>query len=220
MDIQTYLFSRVFLFRHHTLRTMRDILSNYKDGVPTHKRNPQWFLENYFHGFAYPSCHRWSRINSLEGAESCDEDSSRFDQTSISRPTNAQTHRPRHLRIVHKNEVWSVFASHSDWVLSMVRKHKDLKGQVNAITWESFHGKVPSLQKKASSHQGTNGRWGLQDEHWQRGGSVAGIPAPSPLPKLAPSKKRKQRSKSPITQVSRFSLHSITISIICFPAFT
>ena len=199
---------------------MRDILSNYMGGVPTYRRSPQWFLEHYFRGFAYPSCRRWSRVHTLEDAESCDEGSSHFDQVTISRPTNAQTHRPRHLRIVHKNEVWSILASHSDWLFSLVRKHKDLKGQVNAILWESFHAKVPALQKKALSDQGTHGRWGLQDEHWQRGVPVAGIPAPASLPKPVPakltSKKRKQRSKSPTTQVSRFLCTSSQYSSFAF----
>lgn len=218
MDIQTYLFSRVFLFRHHTLRMMRDILGNYKGGVPTHKRAPQWFLENYLHGFAYPPRCRWSRINQLEDAESCDEGSNLFDQATVSRPTDAQTHRPRHLRIVHKNEVWSVLASHSEWLFSLVQKHKDLKGEVNGHAWESFIAKVPSLRKKAVLDQDTNGKWGLQDE--QRGGPVAKpvarTPAPVPLPPKSASKKRKQRSKSPPIQVSRFSC---TLSQYSFFAF-
>jgi hypothetical protein len=206
MDIQTYLFSRVFLFRHHTLRTLRDILGNYKGGVQTHKRTPQWFLENYLRGFAYPPHRRWSRINSLEDAESCDEGSNDFDQMTISRPTDAQTHRPRHLRIAHKNEVWSIFASHGDWLFSLVQKHKDLKGEVNGHAWEAFMAKVPLLQKKALSDQGTNRKWGLQDE--VRSHPVAAIPAPvslsKPLPPKSMPKKRKQRSKSPPIQVSRF----------------
>jgi hypothetical protein len=218
LDIQTYLLSRVFLFRHHTLRTLRDILGNYKGGVLTHKRTPQWFLENYFHGFAYPSHRRWSRINSLEDAESGDEGSNHFDQLSVSRPTDAQTHRPRHLRVVHKNEVWSILASHAEWLFSLVQKHKDLKGEVNGHAWEAFMAKVPSLRVKALSNQGTNRRWGLQDE--LRQGPVARISAPVPLPKPLPPKstprKRKQRSKSPPTQVSRFLCTLSQYSLFAF----
>lgn len=212
MDTQTYKFSRTFLFRHHTLKTLRDILSHYKGGVPTHKRTPQWFLEHYFRGFAYPSHRRWSRINSIEDADSSDEGPN---QMSNSRPANAQTHRPRHLRVVHKNEVWSIFASHADWIFSLVQDHKDLKGEVHGYGWESFLAKVPQLRKKAMSDQGTNGRWGLRDEQKERckTSPVVEIPVPrptsTPKPKLQSkpqstiSTKRKRRSRSPPAHVVR-----------------
>ncbi len=215
MDIETYKLSRTFLFRHHTLRTMRDILRNYKSGVPTHKRTPQWFLEQYFHGFAYPPHRRWSRINSIEDAESCDEGTNDLDQMSGSRPANAETHRPRHLRIVHKNEVWSIFVSHSEWIFSLVQNHKDLKGEVHGYGWESFLAKVPRLRKSAVSDEETNGKWGLRDE--QEEGSracktrlVVEVPAPTPKPKSRPQstvaapKKRKRRTKSPPARVRGF----------------
>lgn len=206
MDTQTYKFSRTFLFRHHTLKTLRDILSHYKSGVPTHKRSPQWFLEHYFHGFAYPSHRRWSRINSIEDADSSDEGPN---QMLNSRPANAQTHRPRHLRVVHKNEVWSIFASHAHWIFSLVQDHKDLKSDVHSYGWESFLSKVPQLRKKAMSDQGTNGRWGLRDEQKQRCKTSPVVEIPVPRPTPTPKSKlqskpqlilptaHKRRSKSP-----------------------
>ncbi|KAF8274089.1 hypothetical protein EI94DRAFT_985381 [Lactarius quietus] len=140
LDVQTYKLSRTFLYRHHTLRTMREILSTYKSGVPTHKRTPQWFLEQYLSSFAYPSHRRWSRINSIEDAESSDEGPINSDWLS-SKPASAQTHRPRHLRIVHKNEVWSIFASHSDGSLGLCKNTKTLR-----VRYTAMHGS-PSLQK-------------------------------------------------------------------------
>ncbi|KAI9460587.1 hypothetical protein BJY52DRAFT_1262507 [Lactarius psammicola] len=223
MDIETYKLSRTFLFRHHTLRTMRDILSSYKSGVPTHKRTPQWFLEHYFHGFAYPSHRRWSRINTIEDAESSDEGPNDLDQVSNSRPANAQTRRPRHLRIVHKNEVWSIFASHSEWIFSLVQNHKDLKGEVHGYGWESFLAKVPRLRKSAVSDEETNGKWGLKDEQ-EKGGHacktsfVVDVPASTPKPKPRPqplataSKKRKRRTKSPPARPPPKRHHSIVAS--------
>lgn len=213
MDVETYRLSRTFLFRHHTLRTMRNILSSYKSGVPTHQRTPQWFLEHYFHGFAYPPHRRWSRINFIEDAESSDEGPNDLKQMSNSRPANAQTHRPRHLRIVHKNEVWSIFASHSEWIFSLVQNHKDLKGEVNGYAWQNFLEKVPLLRKRATSDEETDGKWGLRDEQEEGGRAcetspVVDVPAPIPKPKPKPqptstsSKKRKCRTKSPPTRPS------------------
>lgn len=214
MDIETYKLSRTFLFRHHTLRTLRDILSKYKSGVSTHKRTPQWFLEQYFRGFAYPPRRRWSRINSAEGAESSDEAPNDLKQKSNSRPAGAPTRRPRHLRIVHKNEVWSIFASHSEWIFSLVQNHKDLKSEVHDSSWKPFHSKVPQFRKEAISVEETNGRWGLRDEQ-EEGHNVCPtrpaieVPAPIPKPILKPisnpkpisqstvNKKRKCRTKSP-----------------------
>ena len=207
IDVETYKLSRTFLFRHHTLRVMRDILSNYKSGVPTHKRTPQWFIDQYFRGFAYPPHRCWSRINSIEDAESSDEGPDDLVRISRSRPANAQTHRPRHLRIVHQNEVWSIFASHSEWIYSLVQNHKDLKGDIHGYSWESFLSKIPQLRKKAMSDEGTNGRWGLRDE--QDGFQtklVADIPAsiPKPISQPSASKKRKHQTRSPPACVSGF----------------
>jgi hypothetical protein len=189
IDTETYKLSRTFFFRHHTLRTMRDILSNYKSGVPMHKRTPQWFLEHYFHGFAYPPHLCWRRINSLEDAESSDEGPIDLGQISDSQPTNAQTHWPRHLRIVHKNEVWSILASHSEWIHALVQNHKDLKGEVHGYSWESFLSKVPQLRKQAMLDEVTNGRWGLRDEPEEGGYAgrtrlTTAVEAPVPKPQL------------------------------------
>jgi hypothetical protein len=195
MDVQTYQLSRTFFFRYHTLRTLRDILTTYRAGVPIHKRTPQWFLDHYFHGFAYPSHCRWSRINSIEDAESSDEGPMDLDQ----RPASAQTHRPRYLRVVHKNEVWSIFASHSAWLFWLVQEHKDLKGEASGYGWESFLAKVPQLRKRAISDQDTNGRWGLEDELGPlcKFSSVVEISNPQATPQSTVSKKRKRISKSP-----------------------
>ncbi|KAH8997293.1 hypothetical protein EDB92DRAFT_1941926 [Lactarius akahatsu] len=223
MDVETYKLSRTFLFRHHTLRTMRDILKSYTSGVPTHKRTPQWFIEHYLRGFAYPPHRRWNRINSIEDAESSDESPNGMDEVSSSRPANAKTHRPRHLRIVHKNEVWSIFASHSEWIFSLVQNHKDLKGEVHGYGWESFRANVPRLRVTATSDKETNGKWGLRDEQ-EEGGHVCetcpvvNIPAPAPKPKsksqptTTTAKKRKRRTKSPPAPPSPKRHHSIVAS--------
>lgn len=164
MDVETYHLSRTFLFRHHTLRTMRDILNRaIAAGVPTNIRTPQWFLENYSTHHAYPSHSKWRRVNFLEGVESSDEDSS-LSAELISRPPDAQTHIPRHLRRVHQNEIWSIFASHSEWILSLVEKHHDLKGKVNGQSWRNFFLTVQQLRESAMFDQCTDGRWGIKDE--------------------------------------------------------
>ncbi|KAH9044480.1 hypothetical protein EDB85DRAFT_1909713 [Lactarius pseudohatsudake] len=203
MDVETYKLSRTFLFRHHTLRTMRDILKNYMSGVPTHKRTPQWFIEHYFRGFAYPPHRRWNRINSIEGAESSDESPNGMDEISSSRPANAKTYRPRHLRIVHKNE--------------------DLKGEVHGYGWESLRANVPRLRVSAMSDKETNRKWGLRDEQ-EEGGHVCdtcpvvNVPAPPPKPKsksqptTTTAKKRKRRTKSPPAPPSPKRHHSIVAS--------
>ncbi|KAI0003682.1 hypothetical protein BJV74DRAFT_479086 [Russula compacta] len=114
MDVETYKLSRTFLFRYHTLRTMRDILKS--EDVPAHKCTPQWFLEHYFLHCAYPPYSRWQRINSLDDAESSSDEDSTMHREQISVPyPDAQTHRPRHLRTIHRNEAWSIFASHCEY---------------------------------------------------------------------------------------------------------
>ena len=164
MDIETYKLSRTFLFRHHTLRIMRDILHNAAAaGVPASRCTPQWFIDQYLGHHAYPSHGKWQRINFLEGVESSDEGFSKS-AGQPSPPSNAQTHIPRHLRQVHKNEVWSIFASHSEWILSLVENHKDLKSKVNSQSWKIFFLTVSQLRQKALSDQDTNGRWGIKDE--------------------------------------------------------
>jgi hypothetical protein len=203
MDVETYKLSRTFLFRHHTLKTMRDILNQAAgEGVPAHRCTPQWILDQYFNHHAYPSRSRWQRINFLEGAESSDEGSPHPEQ-----PPDAQTHTPRHLRTVHKNEAWSIFASHSEWILSLVEKHKDLKSKVNTQSWKIFLIQVPQLRERALLNQDTDGRWGFKDE---QGYQVEGAPIPdsfSPPPKEAvvsqPTilKEKKYKKKKPPSKV-------------------
>lgn len=167
MDVETYKLSRTFLFRHHTLRTMRDILNTAAAaGVPASRCTPQWFIDQYISHHAYPSCSKWQRINFLDGVESSDEGSSMPAQTSC--PPNAQTHMPRHLRRVHKNEVWSIFASHSEWILSLIENHKDLKGKVNGQSWKIFFMTVPHLRERALVDQDTDGKWGIKDERGEQ----------------------------------------------------
>ena len=164
MDIETYKLSRTFLFRHHTLRTMRDILDRAAAaGVPASQCTPQWFIDQYLSYHAYPSHSKWQRINFLEGVESSDEGSS-MPAKQTSYPPNAQTHIPRHLRQVHKNEVWSIFASHSEWILSLIENHKDLKSKVNSQSWKIFFLTVSQLRQRALSDQDTDGKWGIRDE--------------------------------------------------------
>jgi hypothetical protein len=164
MDIETYKLSRTFLFRHHTLRTMRDILNRAAAaGVPASQCTPQWFIDQYISHHAYPSHSKWQRINFLEEVESSDEGFS-MPAKQTSRPPDAQTHMPRHLRRVHKNEVWSIFASHSEWILSLIENHKDLKGKVHGQSWKIFFLTVPQLRERALFSQDTDGRWGIKDE--------------------------------------------------------
>jgi hypothetical protein len=189
MDIETYKLSRTFLFRHHTLRTMRDILNRAAaDGVPASQCTPQWFIDQYLCHHAYPSHSKWQRINFLEGVESSDEGSG-IPAGQTSRPPNAQTHTQRHLRRVHKNEVWSIFASHSEWILSLIENHKDLKGKVNGQSWKIFFLTVPQLRQRALFGQDTDGRWGIKDEADEQIDKqlISNILSPSPPNKVAES---------------------------------
>jgi hypothetical protein len=163
MDIETYKLSRTFLFRHHTLRTMRDILDKAATvGVLANQCTPQWFIDQYLSHYAYPSHSKWQRINFLEGVDSSDEGSSIPAKQTC--PSDAQTHIPRHLRQVHKNEIWSIFASHSEWILSLVENHKDLKSKVNSQSWKIFFLTASQLRQRALSNQDTDGKWGIKDE--------------------------------------------------------
>jgi hypothetical protein len=203
MDVETYRLSRTFLFRHHTLRALRDILTSYGDGVSVDKRTPSWFLDHYILSYAYPPHSKWHRINSLEDVESSDEDfGGSQNQISIPRPDDAQTTRPRHLRTVHRNEIWSIFASHSEWIFSLIQKHKDLKDKVDASTWGTFLMQVPRLRQRALLDAGTDGKWGLRDE--QKGGyqiskavSVDDLPKYQPEIKPITSMGLKHKQKSP-----------------------
>ena len=164
MDIETYKLSRTFLFRHHTLRAMRDILSRAAAaGVPASQCTLQWFIDKYLSHCAYPSSSIWQRINFLEGAESSDEGLD-MSAKQMTRPSDAQTHIPRHLRRVHKNEIWSIFSSHSEWILSLIENHKDLKGKVNSQSWKIFLSSVSNFRQTALLDQDTNRRWGIKDE--------------------------------------------------------
>jgi hypothetical protein len=164
MDIETYKLSRTFLFRHHTLRTLRDILGRAATaGVPASQCITQWFIDQYLGHHAYPPHSKWQRINFLEGVESSDEGFS-MSVGQTSRPSNALTHIPRHPRRVHKNEVWSIFASHSEWILSLIETHRDLKNKVNSQSWKIFFFTVSQLRQSALSNRDTNGRWGIKDE--------------------------------------------------------
>lgn len=203
MDVETYKLSRTFLFRHHTLKTMRDILNRAAgDGIPAHKCTPSWFLEQYFNHHAYPSRFRWQRINFLEGVDSADEASGMHPEP----PPDAQTHIRRHLRTVHRNEVWSIFASHSEWILTLVEKHKDLKSKVNTQSWRIFSINVPQYRQEALLNQDTDGRWGLKDEqaYQMEKGS---IPNSYPSPKVVVSpptilkEKKKSKKKKPSSKV-------------------
>ena len=211
VDIGTYKLSRTFLFRFHTLRTIRDILKSAGGDVPAQKCTPQWFLENYFLHYAYPSCNKWKRANFLEDVESSDESTTRaLELTSVQPPPDAQTHGPRHLRTVHRNEVWSIFASHSRWILALVENHKDLKGKVNTSSWKIFLVQIPQLRQRALSDGNTAGNWGLLDEE----GSnklpkipISDISPPSPsvpnttIPQSPAPKDQKKKKKSTTTKV-------------------
>ena len=178
---------------------MRDILNRAAAaGVPASQCTPQWFIDQYISHYAYPSHSKWQRINFLEGVESSDEGSSMpAIQTS---PSDAQTHIPRHLRRVHKNEVWSIFASYAKWILSLVENHKDLKGKVNGQSWKIFFMTVPQLREGALFNQDTDGRWGIEDEKGEQMNKqfvlLSSLPnkmAPSqpPIPKAKKYKTRK-----------------------------
>lgn len=181
MDIETYNLSRTFLFRYHTLRKMRDILKD----VPASTCTPSWFINQYLLNSAYPSHYRWQRINSLDNIGSSDEDTSMASgHTSDAHPpSDALTHRPRHLRIVHKNEVWSIFASHSKWIVSLIEKHKDLKDKVNTQSWNHFLSQISQLRQMAELDEDTCGKWGLIDE--QGGNKIGKIPTSDILPSLS-----------------------------------
>jgi hypothetical protein len=179
MDIETYNLSRTFLFRHHTLRKIRDIL-NLKI-VLASTCTPSWFLNQYILYSAYPSHCRWQRINSLDNIESSDEDTSMAAKHTSATHPSSQTHRPRHLRTVHKNEVWSIFASHSKWIVSLIEKHKDLKGKVNTQSWINFLSQIPQLRQMAELDEDTCGKWGLVDE--QGGNKMGKIPTSLSIPK-------------------------------------
>lgn len=209
MDVETYKLSRTFLFRHHTLRTMRDILDRAAAaGVPASQCTPQWFIDQYIGHHAYPSRSKWQRINFLEGVESSDEGFN-IPSQQTSRPPDAQTHMPRHLRKVHKNEVWSIFASHSEWILSLVENHKDLKGKVNGQSWKIFLMTVPQLRERALFDQDTDGRWGIKDEKGEQTNKqlISKILSPSLfnkasqpiIPKVKKYKKKKSSIKNPIS---------------------
>ena len=212
MDVETYKLSKTFLFRHHTLRTLRDILVSHGHGVPVYKRTPEWFIDHYLLGIAYPPHSKWCRINSLEDVESSDEDSGNNQgQISIPRPDDAQTHRPRRLRTVHRNEVWSIFASHSEWIFSLIQTHKDLKGKVDAPAWGIFFMQIPQLRQKALLDEDTDGKWGLKDE--QNGGyqnrKATTLSIPLSIPKYKPDAQPRtskgtlkgHKRKSPSTHV-------------------
>lgn len=203
MDVETYKLSRTFLFRHHTLRTMRDILKRAAAaGVPASQCTPQWFIDQYISHHAYPSCSKWQRINFLEGVESSDESSSTpAGQTSY--PPDAQTHMPRHLRRVHKNELWSIFASHAEWILSLIENHRDLKGKVNSQSWKIFFTTVPQLRERALFNQDTDGRWGIKDE---KGGQmdkhlISSVCLPKKAAASQPAKVKKYKTKKLSTKV-------------------
>jgi hypothetical protein len=211
MDIETYKLSRTFLFRYHTLRTIRDILKSAGGDVPAQKCTPLWFLENYFLHYAYPSGNKWKRTNYLEDVESSDEVTAKaLELASVQQPPDAQTHGPRHLRTVHRNEVWSIFASHSRWILSLVEKHKDLKGKVNTSSWRIFLVQIPQLRQRAMSDENTAGNWGLLDEQGNNKLTkipISDIPLPSPSvphitkPQSSAPKDQKQKEKSTATNV-------------------
>lgn len=212
MDIETYKLSRTFLFRHHTLKLIRDILNTAGgNGVPAHKCTPQWFLEQYFLHHAYPSRSKWQRINFLEGAESAGESSD--EGSGVGAPPDAQTRTPRHLRTIHKNEVWSIFGSHSEWILSLIEKHKDLKGKVNTQSWKYFIMHVPQLRQRALFNPDTDGKWGLKDEQGDQMDISYIPPSSPPLPKAIVSqpqnhKGQKCKKKKPATKVSYFLYQS------------
>lgn len=215
MDVETYKLSRTFLFRYHTLRTMRDILKR-EDGVPAHKCTPQWFLEHYLR-CAYPPYSRWQRISSLDDVESSDEGSTiHRGQIFVPHP-DFQTQRPRHLRTIHRNEVWSIFASHCEWILSLVEKHKDLKGKVNTQSWRNFSKQVPQLRQRAMPDKNTDGEWGLRDE--QGGSPIGNISVPSlsvskAISQPKTSKGQKNKKKSPSVKVWVFFIDCVTIFIL------
>jgi hypothetical protein len=214
MDVETYALSRSFLFRHHTLRAMRDILRSAGDGVPANLCTPQWFLENYLQHLAYPSQYRWQRINTLDDIESSDEGTSIASEhpSAVQPSSDAQTHRPRHLRTVHRNEVWSIFASHSKWILSLIEKHKDLKGKVNTQSWRIFLIQVPQLRQRAISYTNTAGKWGLLDEQ-QESNKIRKILTFNPLPISVPEVVTSQSITSKVQK------KQCTAAKVCGPSF-
>jgi len=163
-------------------------------------------------------------MNFLEGVESSDEGSSNhLEQSSINHPPDAQTHRPRYLRKVHKNEVWSIFVSHSEWILSLVEKHKDLKSKVNTQSWRIFCMQVSQLRERAVLDEDTEGKWGLRDEQGlnQIGKALFSSPLLAPVtnPPLTPPKNQKKNKKvsqstKPVTPTTHASTASPSKSLL------
>jgi hypothetical protein len=142
---------------------MRDILARAAAEVSASQCTPQWFIDEYFGHYAYPPHSKWQRINFLDGVASSDEGFIKSIKHAP-RPFDAQTYTPRHLRQVHKNEIWSIFSSHIEWILSLIENHKDLKSKVNSHSWKIFFLTVSQLRQRALSDQDTNRRWGIKDE--------------------------------------------------------
>ncbi|KAI0275072.1 hypothetical protein BC834DRAFT_965512 [Gloeopeniophorella convolvens] len=206
MHVETYKLSRTFLFRYHTLWTMREIIKIQSEGVLPIKRTPEWFVTNYLAASAYPVHRLWRRINYLEDAETTDEgsDGERDKRRRpIGRPPDAQTRRKRLLRKVHSNEVRSIFASHVEWICRVLETNRDLRNKVNAHSWRKFLEEVPELRRRARNDATTNRRWGLRDEvdpidacvPSDEDTEMVDVPRDSP----PPVRKRKSRSDSQST---------------------
>jgi hypothetical protein len=182
---------------------MRDIMKTVGADVSAPKRTPLWFLEIYIRHYAQ-TYRTTQRINFLEAVESSDDASSVMPELP-----DTQTHKLRHLRVVHRNEVWSIFASHSKWILSLVEKHKDLKGQVNTQSWRLFHYETQKLRQTAMRDEDTAGKWGLIDEQESKTTVTGKIPIPNVsasslsvvTPQLPAPKGQKHKKKCTTTKV-------------------
>jgi hypothetical protein len=103
--------------------------------------------------------------------------------------------------------------------MSLVEKHKDLKGKVNTQSWRIFLLQVPQHRQRAAYSHDTDGKWGLKDE--QEGDQMARPPSNILPPSLPVSKKELSQPAALKNQKSKKKKPYVKVLIkVCFEFFS
>jgi hypothetical protein len=164
--VLTWHFSRSYIFRYHTLSILARIAGLHPD-VPLSGRTPKWFVDQYLDPGSdiwLPDYARWHRTLFDDEASDSDagSDVERPDTTTVRVPIGETSRRPRHARIVHHSEIFSVLASHADWLVAEQKLHMKHKRILDVDAWEKWA--KENVKNRSLIDEVAGPRWGVRDE--------------------------------------------------------
>ncbi|EGO22768.1 hypothetical protein SERLADRAFT_471165 [Serpula lacrymans var. lacrymans S7.9] len=149
LDAVTLDLSRNYLLRYKLTHIMEEIIRTDAAKTPLRQRTPEYFVRKYLEHYAYPNNARRRRLIFTESDPNVD--------------SNGNTRIPRHLRSVHKTEIFSLFASQAEWIYAYQCAKPKPRRVIDIKSWGEF---IPTVNKarKNAAREGILWGWPIGGE--------------------------------------------------------